>query len=64
MDDEDESNDEPSTSSTAIHDPADVQPRKHSLKLIKDVCTRWNQFYILHASKMCSAKRINHSCFS
>ena len=27
MDDEDESNDEPSTSTTAIHDPADVQPR-------------------------------------
>ena len=40
MDDEDESNDEPSTSpTTAIHDPAGVQPRKHSLKLIKDVCT-------------------------
>eukprot|EP00731_Ephydatia_muelleri_P034762 Em0075g15a len=48
MDDEDESNDEPSTSTTAIHDPADVQPRKHSLKLIKDVCTRWNStFYML-----------------
>ena len=38
MDDEDESNDEPSTSNTAIHDPADVQPRKHSLKLIKRMC--------------------------
>ena len=48
MDDEDESNDEPSTPTTAIHDPADVQPRKHSLKLIKDVCTRWNStFYML-----------------
>ena len=48
MDDEDESNDEPSTSTTAIHDPAGVQPRKHSLKLIKDVCTCWNsRFYML-----------------
>ena len=65
MDDEDESNDEPSTSTTAIHDPADVQPRKHSLKLIKDVCNLHSlEFYILHASTMCSAKRINHSCFS
>lgn len=62
MDDEDESNDEPSTSTTAIHDTADVQPRKHSLKLITDVHSL--KFYILHASTMCSAKRINHSCFS
>ena len=35
MDDEDESNDEPSTSTTAIHDPADVQPRKHSLNSLR-----------------------------